>query len=690
MAVVHDARLAQMLNADLTCEEHELFCMHFRAYLRHDPDKDFVIDLDDVYKWLGYSRVDHAKRVLVSQVREGTEWCKCLLPKAGEQRVRTDAEQEKGRQSGDNRGGHNKERILLTVNGFKQLCMAAHTEKASRVRNYYISMEAVMFRYLRTIAGEQQQALANVTAQRDALQNVLELERDEMQRKLSQRFANAKKNQVVYIYKNGSDPTSTLYNVGQTANVARREAEYRTHNFDGRFLYSRPCYDCVLLEKVVHHMLDQYRVVRGREWFDAPYEHIQEVLDTAQLFLDSFVNNADRICASGAAAQIRDILRSTPGPMPSGSLTDAGHTTRVETSCIDSTDQEETADTSTEADASTDILPQTARDPLDFQRFIDECCVMDPDGYAFSAEVLGCHKIWSRNIGKSMQNALRKHMKASFREAKKLDAATGAMLNAYVGIRLIPPEQIVVTESTCDVDRFVSGECRIEYVGRVSTRAFVDAFAAWKRASDNAQDYVICPSERRRIEHVLSQRFLLGSVFTGEHAEIGFFGLSLGGDPRDVGLKLNPKLKKKVWAIDVATRKVAHVFDSLNACAAHFNTTPSSVSQDIRFNRLRGNPPMYLTYTPCSSVDWAAPLSSAASAPKRPKLPLGVHYVSMAPDSKFKTMICHKGVTYSLGTYATVAAAQQVYAHAKQLVDTENGGGPAADAELASMAKHRR
>jgi hypothetical protein len=43
-------------------------------------------------------------------------------------------------QNSDPRRGHNKEEILLTVHGFKQLCMAANTDKARRVRDYYISM----------------------------------------------------------------------------------------------------------------------------------------------------------------------------------------------------------------------------------------------------------------------------------------------------------------------------------------------------------------------------------------------------------------------------------------------------------------------------------------------------------------------------------------------------------------------
>ena len=40
---------------------------------------------------------------------------------------------------------------MMTVNGFKQYCMSACTERASKVREYYITMEDVMFEYLRSL-----------------------------------------------------------------------------------------------------------------------------------------------------------------------------------------------------------------------------------------------------------------------------------------------------------------------------------------------------------------------------------------------------------------------------------------------------------------------------------------------------------------------------------------------------------
>lgn len=52
-------------------------------------------------------------------------------------------------QSLSNRGGHNKEHILMTViNTFKKLCMKACTQRADEVCDYYIKMEQIMQRYV--------------------------------------------------------------------------------------------------------------------------------------------------------------------------------------------------------------------------------------------------------------------------------------------------------------------------------------------------------------------------------------------------------------------------------------------------------------------------------------------------------------------------------------------------------------
>lgn len=36
-------------------EQQQLFVASFYCYLNHDSEKDFVIDMDDIWKWIGFS-----------------------------------------------------------------------------------------------------------------------------------------------------------------------------------------------------------------------------------------------------------------------------------------------------------------------------------------------------------------------------------------------------------------------------------------------------------------------------------------------------------------------------------------------------------------------------------------------------------------------------------------------------------
>ena len=91
-------------------------------------------------QWVGFTRKDSAKKAVVKYLKEGEHF---TTEVSGEILLRQLAEQDS-----DHWGGHNKETVLMTVHGFKQLCMAAkrsfagsfaasNTEAARRVRDYY-------------------------------------------------------------------------------------------------------------------------------------------------------------------------------------------------------------------------------------------------------------------------------------------------------------------------------------------------------------------------------------------------------------------------------------------------------------------------------------------------------------------------------------------------------------------------
>jgi hypothetical protein len=57
-------KLLHKIQTTFTDDQQHLFVASFYTYLNYNSKTDFVIDLDNVWKWIGFSRKDPAKRVI--------------------------------------------------------------------------------------------------------------------------------------------------------------------------------------------------------------------------------------------------------------------------------------------------------------------------------------------------------------------------------------------------------------------------------------------------------------------------------------------------------------------------------------------------------------------------------------------------------------------------------------------------
>ena len=78
-------KLLTKIKANFTDNEQQIFVASFYCFLNYDSTKDFVIDFDDVWKWLGFSNKAHSKRLLDKQFIIDKDY-KILLTFAGEQK----------------------------------------------------------------------------------------------------------------------------------------------------------------------------------------------------------------------------------------------------------------------------------------------------------------------------------------------------------------------------------------------------------------------------------------------------------------------------------------------------------------------------------------------------------------------------------------------------------------------------
>lgn len=95
--------------------------------MNYNSNTDFVIDLDNVWKWLGFARKDPAKRVLEKHFTEDDDY-KIVFHQLVE----------------NSKGGRPIEQILLNINTFKKLCLKANTKKADEIYDYYIKLEKIL------------------------------------------------------------------------------------------------------------------------------------------------------------------------------------------------------------------------------------------------------------------------------------------------------------------------------------------------------------------------------------------------------------------------------------------------------------------------------------------------------------------------------------------------------------------
>ena len=127
--------------------EQQLFVSSFYCYLNCDQKNDFVIDLDNVWKWLGFSQKVVAKMLLEKHFIIDNDY-KILLCDSVKQdgQVLIHAKVDQTFALGEpkakkGRGGHNKEIFMMNVKTFKLLCLKAETKKADEIHDYYLKME---------------------------------------------------------------------------------------------------------------------------------------------------------------------------------------------------------------------------------------------------------------------------------------------------------------------------------------------------------------------------------------------------------------------------------------------------------------------------------------------------------------------------------------------------------------------
>jgi len=125
------SKMIDTLTKEFTEEESRWYIANLYIYMNYHPTNDFPINLETLIKLVDFANKQNAKRTLVNNFTEGEDYKILLIPK--DEQKTTD----------ETRGGYNKERIMLNIDTFKNMCMLVKTEKSKEIRKYYVKLENI-------------------------------------------------------------------------------------------------------------------------------------------------------------------------------------------------------------------------------------------------------------------------------------------------------------------------------------------------------------------------------------------------------------------------------------------------------------------------------------------------------------------------------------------------------------------
>jgi phage anti-repressor protein len=136
--------LLEKIKTSFTEKEQHMFVASFYCYLNCSKT-DFLIDFDNVWRWVGFSRKDHAKTLMLKHFVENLDYKICSPQSRGITK------------------GRIAEQILMTVETFKKFCIKADTKKASEIHDYYIKLENILHQTIH----DQLEEFSNTIIKRD-------------------------------------------------------------------------------------------------------------------------------------------------------------------------------------------------------------------------------------------------------------------------------------------------------------------------------------------------------------------------------------------------------------------------------------------------------------------------------------------------------------------------------------------
>ena len=264
------SNMIDLLNKEFTKEESQWYIANLYIYLNYHPTDDYPINLENVYKMLGFANKGNAMKTIKSNFVENDDY-KIIKFTKDLYEEKAACPDGKAASASKNLGGAglNREEIMLNVDTFKNLAMIVKTPKGTEIRKYYIKMENIHNKVIKMEINNTSKLLKEKEQQLEEKEQQLE-EKDT----LLQRYENRPELDgffrfLGYIYLIKDITKSGHYKVGFADKPDKRLSQLNTGSstYSLQLVARFKTFDKIFAEKIIHYALRPFKISKVKEWF---------------------------------------------------------------------------------------------------------------------------------------------------------------------------------------------------------------------------------------------------------------------------------------------------------------------------------------------------------------------------------------------------------------------------------------
>ena len=580
---VYNNKLLNKIKENFTGFEQQLFVSSFYCYLNYDKNIDFVVDFDNIWKWLGFQQKHNAKVVLERNFKIDIDY------KSAHAIAGALLEQPKIN------GGQNKQTIMLTIKCFKSLCLKAQTKKASEIHEYYMKMEEVMHQIVEEETDElrlQLEQKENIIIEKD---NTIQNTKKEKQRAVEQATIVQFPVNTECIYfgtiNNTNEASEKLIKFGHTNDLATRVLDHRKKYDNFILVAAFRVQNKVEIENLIKTYPKIKRQIRSIEVngknkteivaYDSTNftiekfsKHIKDIIHSKTYSIDNF----------NKLMQRNDELENENRDLKENMEKDKTIINKLTLEINGMREIIENQKTSiASASMETQSVYQNALLPEDeltqkFNEFIEQMCIVRSDVEESSVDMEGQYRIWCKTKPKKeIFHALKHYLDTRFKAARISKQEKDQVVHGYIGVKLKSIEYKKKYAAN-DVETCLFQVCRFSSSGKILNSVLLQEYQRWKKSLNKE----VSDNDMKDLKDYLNscEYALKAVVWTDEGSNEGYYGLSLKSSEHKH--KKTSSTGKRVEKREVGTDQVLSTWETIAKAAQYESVCASKMSLSIK------------------------------------------------------------------------------------------------------------